>query len=351
MTSDLIMDVDPMAIAADSEKVLKQIKECIEFKDSKGLKTFILEHKLKHQTIFWEVTGDLVNCMTADNLNNHTYFFETCDRCLNYIVENGNPKEILLAVLEQADSFKDDEKFKIILSNVQKVLMKLPSKRHHSLEITMETISAHVEALSVPGDHDLEDKEWQLLDLDPDVSRTHDVVTAYLKFMKPFVLEVSLKNKDADREKGANQIKMLRGYLLQLLHHPLLYIHMRYNPKDDEDERKKSYGRECGEMVVELLQQLCPSFFSLIENEKMKVQRRKSTKKKTIEDTGNENEEGTEDVVNDWKNEKSTSELSVANLLYLVLNEHVGIENFPAVYTNEFLLRFCLPYIKIIIKY
>ncbi|KAK3098382.1 hypothetical protein FSP39_018974 [Pinctada imbricata] len=338
--------MDPMEISADSERTLKQIKECVQFKDSKGLKTFILEHKLAHTNIFWEVTSELVNSMTHENLNNHTYFFESCERCLNYIVENGNPKEILLALLEQADCFKDDEKFKVILSNVQTVLLKLPAKRHHSLDITMETLSAHIEALPALSDHDLEGEEWKLLDLDPEVSRTHDVVKAYLLFLKPFIWEVSTKNSETDRTNRESQIKMLTGYLLRLLHHPLLYLHMRFNPKE-EAEKKKMYGRELGEMLIDHLTQLCPSFWKLIDTEKKKHYLRKKGKQSQAE---RKRAVDHDDIVKDWKKHDDVSELSLACLLYLVLKEYLGIDNFPAIFTNQYLLQYCLPYIKLLLE-
>jgi hypothetical protein len=41
---------------------------------------------------------------------------------MNYIIKRGNPKELLIAILEQMDSFKDDEKFKVLLEYLNNVL-------------------------------------------------------------------------------------------------------------------------------------------------------------------------------------------------------------------------------------
>jgi hypothetical protein len=67
---------------------------------------FILERKLSDESIFYEVAGELAISLTAENLENSPIFFEACQRCMNYIIKRGNPKELLIAILEQMDSFK-----------------------------------------------------------------------------------------------------------------------------------------------------------------------------------------------------------------------------------------------------
>lgn len=141
------MDVEVMEKVVDVEIVLKQVKECIKFKDSKGLKIVILEYKLKDQFVFWEIVSELIVNLIEENLEQYEYFFEICQRCMNYVIVNGNFKELLLVVLEQVDFFKDDQKFKCILENVQKILLKLLNKRYYLLDVTLEIFLVYIEVI------------------------------------------------------------------------------------------------------------------------------------------------------------------------------------------------------------
>lgn len=341
------MDVEVMEKAADAETALKQVKECIKFKDSKGLKTVILEHKLKDQSVFWEIASELTANLTEENLEQHEYFFETCQRCMNYVIANGNPKELLLAVLEQADSFKDDQKFKCILENVQKILLKLPNKRHHSLDVTLETLSAHIEAIPQPKDHNLDLEERKLLEMDPSVMRATDVVLCYLEFLSPFVEEVSMRNPKVTFSKSTPQVQLLVKYLMKLLSHPLYHLDMTFKLKEQE-EKEKSYSRVCAERLIDQLAQLCPNFFALIEDEtKKRSMQAKLKESEAREDEDDESLVGEdEDKVKDWKEDKLIPENSLACLSYLVLAEGLGLDRMPAVYNHKFMLRFYLPFIK-----
>lgn len=340
------MDVEIMEKAVDAESALKQIKECIKFKDSKGLKTVILEHKLRDQSVFWEVASELTASLTEENLEQSEYFFETCQRCMNYIIENGNPKELLLAVLEQADSFKDDQKFKCILESVQKILLKLPSKRHHSLDITLETLSAHIEAIPEPKDHNLDKEERKLLEMDSSVLRATDVVLCYLEFLGPFVEEVSMKNPEVTFSRTNPQVQLLIKYLMKLLAHPLYHLDMTFRPKEQE-EKEKSYSRVCAERLIDHLAQLCPNFFAMIEEEETA---KRSLKVDEMSDDGKDDEEEMEedatDKVKNWKEDNLIPERSLACLSYLVRAEGLGADNMPCVYSHKFTLRFHLPVIK-----
>lgn len=344
---DHLLDTEVMERAADAESALKQIKECIKFKDSKGLKTVILEHKLKDQSVFWEIASELTASLTEENLEQSEYFFETCQRCMNYIIENGNPKELLLAVLEQADCFKDDQKFKCIMESVQKILLKLPNKRHHSLDITLGTLSAHIEAIPKPKDHNLDHDERKLLEMDSSVMRATDVVLCYLEFLRPFVEEVSVRNPTVSFSKTSPQVQLLMKYLLKVLTHPLYYLDMTFQPKEQE-EREKSYSRVCAERLMDLLTQLCPNLFALIEDEIEKRTLRARLKEREREEKEDENEmeEDNDDNVKDWKEDKLIPEKSLACLSYLVLAEGLGLDNMPCVYNHKFMLRFNLSFIK-----
>lgn len=328
--------------ARDAEDKLVLIKESLKFLDSKGLKTLILEEKLSDQSIYWEVATELTKYLTDDNLQKRTVFFESCERCLNYLIRTGNPKELLLALLEQADTFNDDTKWKTLLAGIQQTLMKLPSKRYHSLDIALSTIHAHVKGLPQPNDYQLEGEENKLLELDADVQRITDVLHGFLAFLKPFVWEVSLSNPDADREKGKHQVQMLRKYVLLLLNHPLVFLNLDFNEKEQK-KKEKGYARTCVEETITFLAELCPNFLKTIEDCLEDIRRSKVNEKQNTEKKKVDREDAEEDdYVDNWaecKEEDLIPLPGLACLTYVVLVEHLGDERVPAVYTHKYMLE------------
>lgn len=336
----------------EAGSVLQNIKESINFKDAKSLKMFILERKFSAESVFSEIAGELARNLTMVNLENAPVFFQACQRCMNYIVQHGNPKEILIAILEQMDTFKDDEKFKTLLEYLQQVLLKLPAKRTESLEIVLETVHAHILELPKPADHQLEKDERKLLELDQDVRRITDVILAYVDFLQPFVWEVSMKNSEADREKGGKQIEILMKRLLSILNHPLLFLDLVFWQTEME-EREKTYGRICAERIIKQITELCANMFRLLESGPL-PQKRKSFEAKT---SGYNNcrqlmeacsEEETEH--SDFVQDESISEYSYACLSYLIFRENLALDNIPFIYTHSHVLQANIPFVLLLLK-
>ncbi|XP_021341792.1 glomulin-like [Mizuhopecten yessoensis] len=341
--------IDDQAKAA--EETLCLIKESLKFYDSKGLKTLILEEKLSDQSIYWEVATELTKHLTAENYEKYTVFFDSCQRCLNYLIRTGNAKELLLALLEQADTFIDDVKWKALLDGIQQTLLKLPSKRYHSLDIALSTIHAHVKSLPEPDDHELEGEENKLLELDPAVQRITDVLLGYLAFLEPFVLEVSLNDPNVNRQKDKHQILMLRRYLLLLLNHPLIFLDLAFCEKEQE-RKAKGYARECVEKTMKLLCELCPNFFKTITDCLEDIRLSKLKNKRTV-DKKKEGEDDETDIVDNWaecKDEGLIPLPSLACLSYLLLVEGLGQEHFPAIYTHKYILEFNLQFVLLLFQ-
>lgn len=340
-------DLDMNNQDLEHESALENIKESLKYKDAKSLKMFILERKLSDESIFYEVAGELAISLTAENLENSPIFFEACQRCMNYIIKRGNPKELLIAILEQMDSFKDDEKFKVLLEYLNNVLVKLPSKRVESLEIVLETVHAHILELPRPVDHQLERDERKLLELDHDVRRITDVILAYVEFLQPFVWEVSFKNPEASLEKNEKQIHMLMQRLLSMLDHPLMFLDLVFWQKEMK-EGEKTYGRICIERIVELLTSLCPNMFRLLECGQNSGERQ-TIKAKEISDQDSASEEQSE-LQEDTVEGEAPSQYSYACLSYLIFKEHLALDNVPFIYTHPYILQANLKYILLLLK-
>ncbi|XP_033754408.1 glomulin-like isoform X1 [Pecten maximus] len=347
--ADNVLSIDGQAKAA--EETLHLIKESLKFYDSKGLKTLILEEKLSDQSIYWEVATELTKHLTAENFEKYTVFFESCQRCLNYLVKTGNAKELLLALLEQTDTFNDDVKWKALLDGIQQTLLKLPSKRYHSLDIALSTIHAHIKSLPEPTDHELEGEENKLLELDSEVQRITDVLLGFLAFVEPFVLEVSMNNSAVDRQKSKHQIVMLQKYLLSLLNHPLVFLDLAFCEKQQE-RKAKGYARMCVEKTMKFLCELCPNFFKTITDSLEDIELSKLSAKRSVEKK-EEDEKEVSDFVDNWaecKDEGLIPLPSLACLSYLLLVEGLGLEHFPVVYTHKYLLEFNLQFVLLLFQ-
>lgn len=344
------IDMDMYGDDLEAESSLQNIKESLKYKDAQSLKTFILERKLSDESIFYEVAGELACNLNAENLENAPIFFEACQRCMSYIVKRGNPKEIVIAILEQMDTFKDDEKFKALLEFLQIVLLKLPSKRTESLEVALETIHAHILELPDPADHQLEKDERKLLELDRDVRRITDVILAYLEFLQPFVTEVSLKNSHSDWQSNQKQVDILLERLLSMIDHPLMFLDLVFRSKSME-EREKTYGRVCIERLVEQITELCPDMFKLLQNGSS-PKKKKSKKTEPIDqdlDTIDLRDAKSNDFEPPEEGE-IVSKYSYACLAYLVFYEHLAIDSIPFVHTHPHVLQACLPFVLLLLK-
>ncbi|XP_041375282.1 uncharacterized protein LOC121388123 [Gigantopelta aegis] len=393
-------DQDPpvMKRIDDPEKFLKQIKECLQYSDDRGLKTHILEKKFSNKDLYWELTSELSKYITKETYEQTPGFFDACKRCLAYFVRTGKPKEMLLALLEQADCFNDDIKYKTLMELIQKTLLQLPRKRFHSLDITMETLSAHVQQLPLPEDGCLEGKERLVLDADENIQRICDIVDAFLKFVKPFAEEVSVSRRMERDDQLDPQVFVLKKHLMSTLNHPLVFLDLSY---DVTISKAKSRSRFLAETVMELLVHLETDFHKLMDvylreggmnvveeeeddenvveekeddvnmaegedrgdmkrsedqsadndmdsqnkhNEEIELKKNKRDKSPNSKSSRSSRLKN-KDKVQNWKFQKNLSKLSLSCLAYLVHVEHLGAEKLPSVFTHIHILEVCLPLI------
>lgn len=249
---------------------------------------------------------------------------ECCQEILEELAMSGNPKEMLVGLLEQAESSIEDFKFKAMLTPIQIVLQRLPGKRGKSLHWVLEVLNVRVKSLPVPKCYNLEKEERKLLDLDPDVVKITLLLSQLIKFYKPFVSEVSLKSlKSKERpveDKLLNQRDVLTKSLLAFLDHPLAFICL-----DNKSGDAKSCLRVVSEEIVCFIAQLQSNLMNLFKYVAI-VPKSASN------------------------NEKSgVSSVAIASFCYLVYAEGIEIHHWPQVFCHEFLLEMCLPVINCIL--
>lgn len=353
----------------DPEKLLAEIVECIQHRDARTLKTYILEHKIKDGSIFWELILKIGDCVDSKTCESDPDFFDVCCRCLLYLVKVGNPRETLLALLEQVDTFIDDVKFKNFLPPIQTALLKIPSKLFHSLDITLETVSAHLRSLQLPENVQFEGEEVKLFHVDKNVVRLTDILYTYLKFLEPFVnaVDVHLENLTSAARQEA---LVLKKHLIRIFEHPLCYLVLTYDLKSDQ---AKSDSRLCAELAMTLLAKVETDFHRLIRNSAQLCEKQSSSEigdnKQCIkeikdadlneeEQDNDENErklasgkgpkDDTMDLVEAWKPE--IHPLALACLSYLIHVEHMGLQKYPAVYRHEYHLNFHLEIMSVLLR-
>ena len=312
----------------------------------------------------WDLVPLLCTHLTSSNQEESPRVVIACEFVLDYLCDISNPKELILVLLEQAESFIDDVKFKVLLPPIGKCLQGLPTKRSHSLAIALETLYRHVKTLPIPESQDLEGQERSLLYMDPDVRRSNSVLAAMLDFLAPFV-------KDASCLKGSNQNHVkerddLVTTLIKMLAHPLIHLDLTYEPIQmnalmrpgikrpgmcggagdkvpDKQMKTKSESRLNGEKLVNFLSQLRPDYVKLV-TQMQEFNRNRAVKMAAIKDHVDLSVPELEDV-EDYGIEDEIPPEGLSCLVYLTLGESLGLENFPTVYTPQYRLEFSLPFI------
>ncbi|XP_064640415.1 glomulin-like isoform X1 [Lineus longissimus] len=295
----------------DSKKVT-ELRECFFNDENKGV---IGE-------IGWDLVPVLCDRITDDDERDCPDLIEFCVQGLRHVAEIGPPKELLLGLLEQADTFKDDVKLKVLLTAVQVCLLRLPAKRQYSLEIAMETLFAHVDQLEVPEAMDLEGDEKMLLDCDPRVSKLAGVIQALLDFLQPFVDEVPLPSKQTPA--NSEQKKIIVKQLVKMLGDKLVFLDLSVS-----DKGTKSEIRLCAEQLMKFMSHLCRNFHNATYW--------------LTEMTEPSGDEGEDQSLNE-----PLPLLGVSCFLYLVHVEGLGISQYPRVYRPGFILNYSLPFLMLL---
>lgn len=330
--------MEPEMIVETTEERMKLIKECISYKDPIGVKKLILEDKFNVESEHWELVSILGDCITEENFKNCPSFVSVCERCMNYILKVGNPKELLLALLEQADGFNDSTKFSTYLSAIEKTILKIESNQTYSLELALETLSDCVRKLELPKNLDLEGEERRAQDLDPFVGKINLNVQAYLNFLSVFVKRI---DETKTKESGGVQKekKILVKYLLKILEHPLVFLDLQ--AKEVNGHIVKSSAVKCVECLMGQLTVLWPRISDLIEDCLKNNERLRRRKKRKVD----ENEE-----MFCASFDEPVSVLALSCLSYLMYVEGYGQHVLPCLFTKQGVMESNLPFVLTLMK-
>jgi len=269
-------------------------------------------------------------------------------------------KELLVTLLLQMDTFKEDLVYFALLPPIGDCIRKLPAKRHLSLGSALETVGAHIETIVVP------DESAECVELLPpgvgDVEKRISVtVSALLDFVQPFARNVSLRNSLSARNDHTffeREATDLTRCLLKVLGGSLAHVNLR-SRRSTTIETNENQINECGECAkrcARLLFHIHPDIVKLITDSIAKnsaAERERENLLKLRHQSVDERSASDDDDVDELSH--STNDLMSATglsvLAYLVFGELVGLERIPQVYSHQFFVHFSLCHVLRLLNY
>ncbi|XP_055949125.1 glomulin-like [Argiope bruennichi] len=297
------------------------------------------------ETNVWNIINTVCLTLKTKDLVENEDDVDICRKILLDLVDRGSAKEVIVALMEDADSFKNHFHFSLLLEPLKRTLLKVPGKRGKSLEWVLSTLNAHIQTLSLPEDNDLQGDERMLLDADPAVMDANYVLASYLKFINTFVEEVSFetlsKKEDYYVDRVEHQREILQKFILILFDRPFLYqdLHVEL-----DSNRPKSTIRTLCESYVHCLFKTCSNVFNLFKYE---TSPSKSSLKNAFNNAFTKKDDETREDIDDSENVPS---LAMANLSYLIFVENIALDFQPFVYNHRYLFMKNLRYITLLLE-
>ncbi|XP_023672456.2 glomulin, FKBP associated protein a [Paramormyrops kingsleyae] len=294
----------------DYELLVSAGRVCIEQGDGARLEDIVKDEK--NQGIFrcmgWNLLGPLVQVL----LRKEEESLPHCLAILTHILEVCSPKELLIGLLEQVEDAHPEaiaETILLLLQPLQKVLLKLGTKKASSVGMALATLLNQVARLPVPYTREQEED---------DTFGLCRCCAALLVFVQPFVDEVSrgLETKAAQQDELKTE---LLKFCMKCLKEPLLNAQLKEGTDSSESSPLRKFA-------IEILGVLCRIGESIPELLFHHLLKRK--------EPGFLEEDARYPVE------------SLACLAYLLFVHHMATDMFPAVFSPVFVLRFNMEYIN-----
>ncbi|KAM6948759.1 glomulin, FKBP associated protein a [Aplochiton taeniatus] len=305
-------------------------RACIEEGHSAQVLSIVVDENNKNivRCMGWNLLGPLFQILLKKEHKN----LPQCLAIFNHLLEVCNPKELLIGLLEQMEEVQPEaiaESILLLLQPLQKVLLRLASRKASSLGMALSTVLSQMARLPLP-----ETKEQE----EDDVFCLCRCCTALLLFVRPFVEEARqnvLRERqngvqattDPPRSDGETKEDELRSELLKFcmksLCEPLLEVQLK-----DPDTLTESPLRNFATEILGFITAIGESLPDLLCHSLMR--------KKVL--TGFLEEE-----VRYPKD-------SLASLAYLLFVHHVAMDTFPSVFSPVFVLQCNMDHINLLLS-
>lgn len=282
---------------------------------------------------------------------------EALRELLQLLPEAAPVKELLVNLLLQMDTFKEDAVYFALLPPIAACIRRLPTKRHLSLSTAMITAGAHLDTVVIPEEST--DCVELLPEGDNDVERrVAAVASALLDFVQPFAGEVSWRSCGArtDRVDGFDrQVADVTRCLIKILGGALMHASLSSRQVSGAGKQQTACGL-CAERCVRLLLKIHPDVVKLLscaaeENEANERRRRDAILCRQRAAAAGDREQQPEGDDDDeletlLNNEGMVSNSGLSMLAFMVFSERVGIECVPQVYRHQYLMTFALCHVR-----
>ncbi|XP_067846020.1 glomulin, FKBP associated protein a [Heptranchias perlo] len=296
-------------------------RQCVEEGHAAKLLEILQEEQNKDFVVCmgWNLVGPIVSCALRDE--REIEHRENCLKILDHIVQISNPKELLVGLLEQVEEAFGNNISKtilLLLQPLQTVLLKMKHKKAYSVGLSLATILSQISQLPVPFTNEQRKQ---------DVHELCKCCMAVTSFVKPFVDEVS-QTTESKRNSSYNELKEeLLKFCMKSLEYPLLTAQLHPLPEEIEENSLRTFAAE----ILVFLLAIGESLPVLMVHQLLQ------SRKKLRE-------------IDPLEEDIKYPTNSLASLAYLLFVQHIGIDQFPAVYSPGYFLQFNVEYIAALIR-
>uniref|UniRef100_A0A3Q4G4V2 Glomulin, FKBP associated protein a n=1 Tax=Neolamprologus brichardi TaxID=32507 RepID=A0A3Q4G4V2_NEOBR len=276
---------------------------CIEEGNSAQVLSIVLDEKNQEivRCMGWNLLPPLIQVLLKKEDKN----LPQCLAIFNHLLETCRPKELLIGLLEQLEQDDPDtiaESLHLLLKPLQKVLVRLGSRKASSLGMALSSVLDQVAKLPLP--HTKEQEE-------DDVFSFCRCCTDMIDFVRPFVQEVRHNLPNNEMQKDELRTELLK-FCMKSLSHPLLEVHLK-----DPDTLALSPLRTFATEILNILGSIGESLSSLVHQPLLKKKQ----------------------VPGFLEEEVRYPKESLASLAHLVFVHHLAADTFPTVFSPVFSLR------------
>lgn len=317
----------------DKNAIDKRISELLMVLNSSHTKSDLGEHVL-------DVIPELFSLLKDEAFSQQPEMVAACMELIELLPEVCPPKEVIIALLDQAYGFKDDVHFRALLRPIGKSIQRLDSNKYHSLDLAAENLYDHLASLALPQDkQDL--VETLVSGSSPSAEKISLLAMAFLEFLEPFAKELSWLDpgSSADaRSPVQKHVQSLTTCLIKVLDRPLGYLNLSVT-------EPKSISCLCGEHCIRLISQLQPNFIKAFKE----ILEKNDTIARTVKHRKAEKERSPQNCLSEDMDASDEEETDVTELLvpqiglavgaYLIFDQRLYFQSLPRVYTAQYLFE------------